>query len=77
MDWFTQNNSCNEWWRRIINEVLLTTSIEKSFPLLVTNLNGLFSKISLSIDQTYAKEKSFLQHGFPENGGVQTFDSLK
>ena len=44
---------------------------------LVTNLNGLFSKISLRIHQTYTKEKCFLQHGFSENGGVQTFDSLK
>ena len=51
--------------------------IEKPFALLVTNLNGLFSKISLRIDQTYTKEKYFLQHGFSENGGVQTFDSLK
>ena len=34
-------------------------------------------KISLRIHQTYTKEKCFLQHGFSENGGVQTFDSLK
>ena len=52
-------------------------SIEKPFPLLVTNLNGLFSKISLRIHQTYTREKCLSQHGFSENGGVQTFGSLK
>ena len=48
-----------------------TQAQDISFPLLVTNLNGLFSKISLRIHQTYTKEKCFLQHGFSENGGVR------
>ena len=54
----------SEWWPRIKNDVLLTTSIQKLFPLLGTNLKGLFSKISPTIHQSYKKERRYSKHGF-------------
>ena len=39
----------------------------KAFPVISNKLNGLFSKTSLRIHQTYTKEKSYSKHGFKEN----------
>ena len=36
----------------------------KAFPIISNKLNGLFSKTSLRIHQTYKKEKSYSKHGF-------------
>ena len=54
-----------------MNDVLLTLSMEKPFPLLVTNLDGFFlfkdfAKTSLNVK----KEKSYSKFGFLENGVV-------
>ena len=61
MEWFAENFS--EWWLRIKNDVLLTTSIQKLFSV-GTNLKGLFSKISPRIHQSYKKERRYSKHSF-------------